>query len=460
MGDTFRGSRILFTFTLFFTGCGPAGGGCSSAPPASTPVLEDVFKPGTTLTNLGIDSNGEFEALPSPSVIVWFRAPYPTGVEVTVNGVILEQTSDIARQQTLESQGLGFWLHRSGSPNLNVAGTPRWDIAVAAPPALRTSERFTIGLTDTSSNSTTPRSGTLTVKVAIGIPDWVSVPFNPENDSQVVLLDGQRISGCVDDELWRGNHIIDVGDMRASGGCNEEIVVFTKGNAVQLFAKLTSGIWTDSLRDFALVNLNSGLLQVPVDVWLLGAGLQTRATADFANADMIYDTSRCGVAFNPTFKDVSGTPAAAALFGTNINTMQNAAWRAALAGSAFFTTGRINVYYVGSPFSGQSASGFNASPYNSNIIGVDTTAQPETLAHELGHSFTLLHTTGLPGFLPTNLMMTGVTGRNALTEGQCFRVNVNKTSSLNTNLVRGGFIRDCPDGTTNSTCPPLSFDVP
>jgi hypothetical protein len=454
MRDSLR-SGILFSVTLCLAGC---GGGCPSAPPAQTPVLEVVLQP-PTLTNVGIDPAGEFDVLPSSSVIIWFRSPITQAVEVAVNGVVLEQTSSTARQQTLEAQGLGFWLHRAGSPNVNVSGDPRWDIAIAAPPALRVSERFVISLTGTSSNTTTPRSAPLTVRVAIGIPDWVSIPFNPLNDNAVVLLDGQRTWGCVDDELWQGKHIIDIGDMRARGGCNEEMVVFTKGNAVQLIDRTITGLWTDSLRDFVAADHDTALWSAPVDVWLLRPGLLPTATADFARATVVYDNSRCGIAFSPTFKNVSGTPAAAALFGTNVITMETATWRAALVASTFFTAGRINVYYLGTPFTGRAISGFNARPFNANIIGVDTTADAETLSHELGHSFTLDHTNGLAGFSPANIMMGGVGGRNVFTEGQCFRMSVNSTSTLNTNLVRGGWVRNCPDGTTNSTCPALSFDV-
>ncbi len=454
MGVILR-SGLLFGITISLAGFGS----CPPPPPAKTPVLEVVFKPGPSLTNIGVDPSGEFQVLPSSSVIIWFRAPVLQGLTVAVNGVTLEQTSSVARQQTLESQGLGFWFHRPGSPNVNVTGDARWDIAVAAPPALRVSQRFTITLTGTTSNATTPTSAPLTVRVAIGIPDWVSIPFNPRNDDAVVLLDGRRTSGCEDDELWRGKRIIDVGDIRSRGSCNEEMVVFTKGNAVQLVDRTITGLWTDSLRDFVAADANTSLWSVPVDVWLLRPRLRTTAAVDFARATVVYDNSRCGISFSPTFNDVSSNSTAATLFGTDITTMENQAWRDRITRSAFFTAGRINVYYVGVPFTGRSASGFTARP-NYNIIGMASTADVETLAHELGHSFSLLHSDGISGIPSTNIMMPGGSGRNEFTKGQCFRMSLNRTSTINTNLVRGGWVRDCPDGTTNATCPPLSFDVP
>src|SRR4051812_26903882 len=79
-----------------------ASGVIAPAPPAQTPVLEKVLKPGSPPTEVAADSAGEFQVLPSASVIIWFGAPYPTGLEVDVNGVVLEQTTSVARRQALE----------------------------------------------------------------------------------------------------------------------------------------------------------------------------------------------------------------------------------------------------------------------------------------------------------------------------------------------------------------------
>ena len=450
---------ILLSVALWYVGC--AGCPSTPAPPAQTPVLESVFKPDPTLTNVGIDPAGAFQVLPSSSVIVWFRSPVTQSIEVAVNGVVIEQTSNVARQQTLESQGLGYWFHRAGSPNVNVSGDPRWDVAIAAPPPLRVSQGFTVTLTGTTSNTTTPRSSPLPVRIAIGPPDWVSIPFNPKNDSAVVLLDGKRTSGCADDEIWRGNDIINIGDMRARGNCNEEMIVFTKGNAVQLINKTITGIWTDSLRDFAAADANSGVWNVPVDVWLLQSGLMGTATDDFSHANQFYENSRCGISFAPNYHDVSGNSSAAILFGGgDVGSMQNQTWRNSITGSMFFTAGRINVYYTGIPFTNPVVNGFTAVP-NRNIIGIAIGADNASLAHELGHSFSLEHSDGVAGIPSTNIMRTNVmTPRTEFTKGQCFRMNVNTKSTLNTNSVRTGFIRDCPDGTTSSTCPALSLDAP
>lgn len=442
---------MLLGLTLSLAGC---GGGCPSAPPARTPVLEAVFKPGPTLTNVGINSTGEFEVLPSPSVIVWFRAPYPTGLEVEINGTIVEQTSSLPRQQALEAQDQGYWFHDAGSPDLNVSGDPRWKIVVVAAPSLRVSQGFTINLTNTSSNSSTPRSSPLVVRTALGIPDWVALQNNTGNDDAVVLLDGQRTWYCADDEVWRGKRIIDVGDVRARGSCNEEVVVFSQDDAMQLVAR--NVVWTDSLRDFVAADLTPDLWQAPVTVWLLGPNLQARAQSDINRANGVYNTSRCGIGFNANFQNADNNNARA-LIGTNDANMCGAAWITALTGSAFFTAGQINVYYTNVAL--PTARGLTCTN-NRNIIVISTTADNESLAHEIGHSFTLGHSNGVSGIPTSNIMVTGGGGRTEFTEGQCFRMNLNPGSTINSNLVRTGWLRNCPDGTTDSLCPALSLDVP
>lgn len=444
------GRGILLATVLSLAGCNSAR---PPAPPARTPVLEAVFKP-VPLTNVGINSSGEFDVLPSSSVILWFRAPYPTGLDVDVNGAVLEQTSSVARQQALAAQGLGFWYHETGSPDLNVTGDPRWKIVVAAAPALRVSRRFAINLTNTSNNSSAPRSAPLPVQVAIGIPDWVALLNNAGNDDAVVLVDGQRTWHCADDEVWRGRSLIDVGDIRAQGSCNDEMAVFSTGDAFQFLSPAPG--WTNSLRDFVVADLTPDLLQAPVTVWLLGPNLQTRAQTDINRADAVYNTSRCGVAFNTNFQNADNQNARN-LVGTDDANMCNATWITGLTGSAFFTAGQVNVYYVNVAL--PAARGLNCTN-NRNIIVVSTTADNESLAHEFGHSFTLGHSNGVTGIATSNVMAGGGAGRTEFTEGQCFRMNLNTGSTLNTNQVRTGAVRNCPDGTTNHLCPPLNLDVP
>src|SRR5438309_2248587 len=142
---------LVWAILLQLSGC-PSG---SSAPAAKTPILSGVFKPGQGWTNVGIDSAGTFEVLPSPSVILFFKAPFPSSFQIKVNGTLLEQTSDLNRQQALEAQNLGYWYLYSGSmanPDFSSSGDPNWWVIVAPAPSLRTTSALSISVVDVSNN--------------------------------------------------------------------------------------------------------------------------------------------------------------------------------------------------------------------------------------------------------------------------------------------------------------------
>ncbi len=276
------------------------------------------------------------------------------------------------------------------------------------------------------------------------LEDEIDLNNNTNNDQAVVCVDGRRSSGCVDDETRRGNDRIGVGNLLSRGTCPSEVVVFSDDNAVALIENVN--VWTNSSGDKLNVNL-AALLQAPVSVWVARAGGTAAANADIANANLLYNTNHLGIAFNAAVQNVATDTAALTAIGTgcaNAVTVQ---------GSPYFTANRLNVYYVNSAFTGVNCGA------NRNIQYVGTTANNQTLAHEFGHSFTLGHTNGLAGFPATNVMIGGGAGRTHFSEGQAFRVNVNTNSTLNTNGVRAGPTRNCPDGTTSAACPALSRDA-
>lgn len=282
--------------------------------------------------------------------------------------------------------------------------------------------------------------------------DRVNVLNNGTNANAAILLDGRRTGGCVNDEIFRGPASVPVNSVLAPNACNNETFVFAR-DSTALF--LPAPAWTNPDGDLIPAPL-AALLQAPVTVRTLVANTLPRANADVANANLLYNTNHAGVALqtNPAPQDLSGNVQAVNLVGAVSANMCTNAWLTALTGSAFFTAGRLNVYYVNGAFTGLTCVA------NTNVIVVGTTANNQTLAHEFGHSFSIDHTNGLPGFPLTNVMMGGGAGRTHFSEGQDFRVNFNTNSSLRTNGVRGGAGgRNCPDPTTSATCPALAIDA-
>lgn len=285
--------------------------------------------------------------------------------------------------------------------------------------------------------------------VSIGLNDRIDLDNNIGADNAAVFVDGRR-TACINDELRRGSNIIGVGNLRTRNTCNSEVAVFSDDNAMELVTPVT--IWTNAVGDLLRVNL-APLLRAPVTVRLLLPGARPRAAGDIANANLLYNTNHAGVAFDAEIQNLSNNNAAINLIGTNAGAMCAAAWRTAVQSSAFFTPGRLNVYYVNGAFTGLTCIA------NPNIIVIGTTANNQTLAQEIGHAFSLDHTNSVAGFGSNNVMVGGGAGRNHFSEGQAFRMNVNAASMLNVNGVRTGPTRNCPDGTSSFNCFPLALDA-
>jgi hypothetical protein len=440
---------------LTLTGCPPG----NTDPAAKTPILSGVFKPGQGWTNVGIDPAGTFEVLPSVSVILFFRAPFPSSFQISVNGTLLEETSDLTRQQALEAQNLGYWYLYSGSmanPDFSSPGDPNWWVIVAPAPSLRITSGFNISVVDVSNNPTFTGTNAVSlpmpVAISLGIPDWIALANNASHDNAYVLLDSRRDSGCSQYEVFRGTSIVNVGSVLAPSGCTSEVVVFSQGQAMILDSPQNT--WTNNLRDLVTEDLSHPSWQVPVNTWLLNNSQPD--VLDISSANSIYDSSRAGISFTEIPHNVAGNTSLITMLGDLSHFCDNSPLMA-LESSQFFVAGQINVYYV--TFSPSTFDGLTCAQTPRNVIAIGTNEVSTTLAHELGHSLSLSHTNGVQGFTTSNLMWGGGMQDGGLTGGQGFRANVNKTSSINMNQVRHGWLRDCPDGTTSDTCPALTFDA-
>ena len=142
---------LLFSFAVFLIGCVPIGPGdpppptvpSLNAPTAQTPVLVSllaVLSPGGTWTDVKAKPSGDFEILPSglPSggMRILFRAPYPSDIQVDIDGSILEKTDDDNRIPTLQAEGRGGYY--IAKINISISDPiADWEVAVAPPPDRR-----------------------------------------------------------------------------------------------------------------------------------------------------------------------------------------------------------------------------------------------------------------------------------------------------------------------------------
>lgn len=275
--------------------------------------------------------------------------------------------------------------------------------------------------------------------------DDIDLDNNDANDNAVTLLDGRRSSGCINDELGRGTDIIGKGNVLSRGTCRSEASVFSDDDAFQLVENVN--VYTDGVGDTLPVDQTPNLLNNPVNVWLVRGGAAGVAAGDVANANLLYNTSNCGLSFTGVQQNAAGA--------AGIVTQANACsgpWLAAVQGSAFYNAGQLNAYYINGGFTA-----FNCIA-DRNISVVGQNANNQSLAHEFGHAFSIGHTNAIAAIPNTNVMHGGGAGRNKFTEGQCFRVNTEPDSQVNVNGVRGGPTRNCPDGTASDACPDLALD--
>ena len=304
--------------------------------------------------------------------------------------------------------------------------------------------------------------------------DVINLTINPQTDNAVVLLDARRSGGCANDEVWRGPGVIPIGNALSSAGCPSEVAVFSNHHAMQLVD--TSMVWTDLPIDKLTVPL-AAPWQVPVAIFVVkgpysaaGGGNGDAAHDEVARANDLYGPMNCGLAVQATVVDATANPSAPGLL------TRKCSQAGSLRQQIGFAPGQINVYYIEDVKREEPPPGGGTDSVRGAMCGLVLSSPPgdanwntilvstlykdaETLAHEIGHAFSLGHANLVPGMPATNVMYGTGVGRNGFTEGQCFRVNVNKNSTLNLNGVRTGPIRMCADGTTLPTCPALTLDV-
>ena len=303
------------------------------------------------------------------------------------------------------------------------------------------------------------------VAVSAGADDVIRFVRVIAGERANVLLDGSRATTCVNDEPHKivftlpGPQDITVGNM-FSGTCRSEIAVFARDHAMLLLAPRST--WTTRSGDVMAVGAKPRL-QVPLVIRILKApfgDMKLRAAEEIAQASFLYNLNAGGVMFSPiTYIDMTTRAGAPAALNNDCFDMSSFI-------ALGFTSGKLNVYYI-NQLGTTAARGHYCVDDNTNVILIPANfAELDSLAHEIGHAFSLEHTnvidpmTGLStGLAADNLMLTSVSSRSTITNGQVFRVNTNASSMLNQNHNRSGSTRVCADSDISDSCPALALDL-
>ena len=288
----------------------------------------------------------------------------------------------------------------------------------------------------------------------IRMQDKIVLKNNIGSDDAVILMDAWQGGNCVNDNIFRVSESKNVGNNRASEGCNSEVVVFSDDNEMRLVS--TSDVWTSSLGGDTLTIDLEPPLELPVSVWLTDPSHYDRALIDFENTNAIYNDNNIGIQFHATY-----------IYSDDIEVPECSA----SVESDSYVTNQHNVYYVNENLIGSDNNLVGANcGQNRNLIFIANSANLGTLPHEFGHSLGFpknsRHSNNRPGFDNKNIMWSGGgSGRDHFSIGQAFRINTtdcyseNRCSVLFQNGFRDEPIRNCDVDDVSELCPPLELDT-
>ncbi len=280
--------------------------------------------------------------------------------------------------------------------------------------------------------------------------DRIDLGENDGFDSTVVLVDGRREDGCVNDETWRGKDILYVRDLLESRQCRGEVVVFSDDDAMQVWMEplgraregeeedpahetgegpeaVDSSVaardgegddpaqeteegpapvdlsvaargWSEQVGERLSVDLAGGRRTVPLVVWTAVpeervAAVRRRATNDVAFADMVLNRSNCGIGvatdarFMPALVDDEQIGEITRLASLVSNERSCGAVAELADDPRRYEEGALNVYYVDAPIAAWHCPTIDA-------VAIGAFAQPGTLSHQIGHALSLGHVSG------------------------------------------------------------------
>ncbi len=286
----------------------------------------------------------------------------------------------------------------------------------------------------------------------------------------------------------------------ASAPCHVALLLLAADRAPVYRNTAATLPWTGAMSDVVAVALPPTKLKLPVRILVAVAGLNATERADLteyirtshlSTARSVLDVSFSGVEL---VDDVDPTAEPQIIFDASARDLLDGycADAAAIRGSAYYSSGRINIYYLAEVLGedGGEKAGYSCGTSDApEIIFIDADNQPPfTLVHEVGHALGLSrpdwgHSEEYIGAyrssdgLELNVMAAyGVPAtQQHLSVGQVAQMHLNAESWLNRpSATDGSTLRErfltpvapiisactCPETASNPDCPALSIDIP
>ena len=306
---------------------------------------------------------------------------------------------------------------------------------------------------------------TLVVGIASNSNIWsqdiVTFVNKSVGDTTGILVDGSLNSNYVNDKSYLTiSNSINIGNFTKANGNNKsnEIMAFSKDRPMEIY---TPAPWTAGANNVTIPFANKIL--IPVTIWILYGSFDSvciKLTSNLLTASTSYKSEKTGIDFSTViFKDATNNPKAPNYYipsSGNANTVFTS-----LKNDIGFTTGQLNVYVTNKitlPDGTWTNAGFASPSYG--MIMLASQPHPTLLLHEIGHTFSLGHITGLTDFDWTNSMTQQIRPWSSLlTEGQVVRMHLNPSSIINSvyNARPNKLQRSCTTtNTASNSCPALN----
>jgi hypothetical protein len=318
------------------------------------------------------------------------------------------------------------------------------------------------------------------------LTDELNLVDNAFGDDSAIVLDARREAGCMNGHRTDAAATATYANLKSpTGACRQEIAVFSEGLNVDPW-EVPIRIWISAPESTAEVYyLNqylSSILPVPLvfDSNNTTSKLLVRVTDEIDEANYLFDTNKAGVDVKTDvqYTIVNNIVAMAGVYTAGLFLWTDCAKAvSALAEYKKFSVdilglppiheeGAINVYYIGTSFVAGGVSTITGAECPNGLIVVGSGASETTLAHELGHAFSLRHVRppsdlydcdadGASDFAANNIMWWGGIDRDEFTIGQNWHINFNDESILNwpgLSNTRVGPSRSCGDGSGTVEC--------
>ena len=316
-------------------------------------------------------------------------------------------------------------------------------------------------------------------------------------DEVVVMVFGRTSAGCLSGKsspaqtTFSTTGEVLLGNMLSKGNCVSKVAVFSRNHAM----KWQSLNWTDRPGDVRTIKLDP-LIDAALNIWVTTDAQKAAAEDHAQRAQDFFIQNRVGVRLVwkvRKLSEVPGAPGNAAQIvhdGLSDAEFADCNGLAPIRAQPFYIAKTLNVYYVDMPQLAGRNCAIKVVPLDpekcftspeqdfvradANITFIGNSADPTTLAHELGHAYGLRpiscggHTHGSD--FPSNIMIpdddpNSTADRTKFTLGQVFRMNTHKDGWGGTMLIPNNIPkrvpRPCfPEQPPNGGCPTLERPWP